>query len=157
MKSSLPPLVDIGANLAHKSFDHDLPQVVERARKAGVGRIIVTGSDLQSSRRAIELAEQYPGFLYATAGLHPHHASDFGPGLEEELHRLGENPAVRAIGETGLDFHRNYSPPAAQEHAFQGMLEWAADSGKPLFLHERDAAQRMCAILGEVREHLGKW
>lgn len=154
--TAIPALIDIGANLAHKSFTHDLSQVLERARSAGLRCIIVTGSDLPSTRRAIELAGEYPGFLYATAGLHPHHADHFSIHLEEELRSLGEHPSVRAVGETGLDFHRNYSSPAKQEQAFERLLYWAADTGMPLFLHEREAGERMCSMLSDLRDRLGK-
>jgi TatD DNase family protein len=137
------PLVDIGANLTHPSFE-DVDHVIARARQAGVARIIVTGSTVEESRRAIALAESHPG-LFATAGVHPHHARDCGPETIPALRELA--PRVVAIGECGLDFNRNYSPHPDQEKWFVAQAELALELGKPLFLHSRDAHPRFAEIL----------
>jgi TatD DNase family protein len=134
-------LVDIGANLTHPAFEQDRSEVVERARKAGVTQIIATGTTVDESRRALEL-----GF-HATAGVHPHHASDCGPHTIPALRELAKHPRNLAIGECGLDFNRNYSPHPDQEKWFVAQLELGMEIGKPLFLHSRDAHPRFAEIL----------
>ncbi len=140
----LPRIVDIGVNLTHRSFEADLSEVLARARDANVA-MIVTGTDLPGSRRAAWLAQQHG--LYATAGVHPHHAKDFEPRHLDELKAL--KPI--AIGECGLDFNRNFSPRDAQLACFEAQLQLAAGLGKPLFLHERDAFDEMRALLQRHR------
>jgi len=148
-------LVDIGANLAHDSFEADRDAVLARAREAGVGRIVVTGSSMDSSRRALELARAHPGVLYATAGLHPHHASEYSAEHEALFRELAREPEVVALGECGLDYFRNLSPHADQRRAFAAQLRLAADARKPLFLHQRDAHAEFLPILKEHRPQLG--
>jgi TatD DNase family protein len=138
-------LVDIGANLTHAAFREDLPQVIERARNAGVAHIIVTGSAVDESLAAAKLAEQFG--LYATAGVHPHHARDCGPNTIQAIRDIAAGPRVVAIGECGLDFNRNYSPHPDQEKWFVAQLELGIELGKPLFLHSRDAHPRFYEIL----------
>jgi TatD DNase family protein len=136
----LPPeLIDIGANLTHDSFDEDRADVMQRARDAGVTRMIVTGSSNQGSLDALELAESEPGRLYATAGVHPHHAADYDGSSVELITELAAKEAVVAVGECGLDYFRNFSPREAQLAAFRSQLEIAAETGLPVFLHQRDA------------------
>jgi TatD DNase family protein len=147
-------LVDIGANLAHDSFDADRDAVLERARTAGVARIVVTGSSMESSRQALELARAHPGELYATAGLHPHHASEWSAGHAALFRELAGHGEVVALGECGLDYFRNYSPHADQQRAFTAQLALAADARKPVFLHQRDAHADFLPILREHRPQL---
>lgn len=135
----MPELVDIGANLTHDSFDEDREEVIERAAQAGIGRIVVTGASEQGSRDALMLARQKPGTLYATAGVHPHHASDYDDRAHDTLASLVREPEVVAAGECGLDYFRNFSPADAQRQAFQRQLELASDCDLPVFLHQRDA------------------
>jgi len=132
-------LVDIGANLTHASFDHDRADVIARAVRAGVRRLIVTGASIDGSRRALELAQAHPGTLYATAGIHPHHAGEASAEAATTLRRLATDPAIVAVGECGLDFFRNFSPEEAQLEAFEIQLQLAAAISKPVFLHQRDA------------------
>lgn len=132
-------LVDIGANLAHDSFDEDRDAVLDRALQAGVTQIVVTGSSYDSNEAALALAVEYPGRLYATAGLHPHHASDYDPRMDAQIRTLAQDDRCVAVGECGLDYFRNFSPRDAQIAAFKAQLEIAAASGKPVFLHQRDA------------------
>jgi TatD DNase family protein len=139
-------LVDIGANLTHASFQADVAKVIARARQAGVAHIIVTGTTLEESRGAITLANSDPG-LFATAGVHPHHARDCGPDTIPALREIAKHPRVVAIGECGLDFNRNYSPHPDQEKWFVAQLELGLELGKPLFLHSRDAHPRFAQIL----------
>lgn len=143
-------LVDIGANLTHGSFDEDRDQVIERASVAGVTRIVVTGTDGDSSQDAVALARSRPGKLFATAGMHPHHASDYSPAVRETLAELTEDDAVVAVGECGLDYFRNFSTPADQRSAFESLLELAVQSGLPVFLHQRDAHDDFVTALQPV-------
>lgn len=143
-------LVDIGANLTHDSFDPDRAEVIARARAAGVGRFVVTGSDAAHSRKALDLCTQYVG-LYATAGVHPHHAKDVTATTPDELRELLENPPIVAVGECGLDYFRNFSPPQAQREVFEMQLALAAECGKPVFLHQRGAHADFMRILAAHR------
>ena len=144
------PLIDIGINLAHDSYDADRGSVIARAEAAGVVQMIVTGSSAESSRTAIALSRQHAGRLFATAGVHPHHATELSATVLTELGELTIAPEVVAVGECGLDYFRNYSPHAAQREAFHRQLELAARCGKPVFLHQREAHGDFIAIL---REH----
>ncbi|HEX4153679.1 MAG TPA: TatD family hydrolase [Steroidobacteraceae bacterium] len=146
--------VDIGSNLTHSSFAHDLGDVMERAMRAGVTRQIVTGADLAGSRAAAALASAYPARLWCTVGVHPHHATELEPSRREELREILSLPRVVAVGECGLDYYRDFSPRAAQREAFIAQLELAAGAAMPVFLHQRDAHQDFVAILAEFRAAL---
>ena len=147
-------LVDIGANLGHESFDRDREQVLARAREAGVAQIVVTGASEAESVTALGVARSEPGTLYSTAGVHPHHAKEWRSGSASALERLAAEPEVVAIGETGLDFNRDFSPRPNQERAFEAHLELAAGLGMPVFLHERDAHERFLAIVSRWCDRL---
>jgi len=144
------PLIDIGINLGHDSYDADRSTVIARAEAAGVVQMIVTGSSAASSRQAAALAGQHPGRLFATAGVHPHHATEVDSAVLAELGELSLAAEVVAVGECGLDYYRNYSPHQAQREAFHRQLELAARCGKPVFLHQRESHADFIAIL---REH----
>ncbi len=148
-------LIDIGANLGHESFDHDLDAVLARARAAGVNRLVVTGASREGSPRALELARAHPGLLFATAGVHPHHATELTAEGEAEIRTLLRAPEVVAVGECGLDYHRDFSPRPAQRRAFERQLELAVECGKPLFLHQRDAHADFVAILRQFEGRIG--
>ncbi len=145
-----PTLIDIGANLAHDSFDADRGEVLERARAAGVAAMIVTGSTLDDSDAAIALCRRHPGSLRATAGVHPHHATTLKDGDAGRLADLLAEPLVVAAGECGLDYFRNFSPPDEQRRAFEMQLVLGERLGRHLFLHQRDAHGDFIAML---REH----
>lgn len=147
-------LVDIGANLTHESFAGDLPATLERAGAQGVQRLIVTGTSVPGSHAALALARAWPGRLWSTAGIHPHHASDCSPAALDSLHTLLQETEVVAVGECGLDYFRDFSPRPDQREAFAGQLRLAADEGKPVFLHERDAHHDFLAMLREYRPGL---
>jgi TatD DNase family protein len=144
-------LVDIGANLAHKSFRDDLPEVLARAKQHHVARIIITGTSVMGSRRAWEIARGDRSFLASTAGVHPHDASRFGHDSELAIRELLREPEVVAVGECGLDYDRDFSPRDAQRRAFESQLRIAEESGKPVFLHERAAHDDFVAILRGAR------
>lgn len=144
-------LIDIGANLTHDSFDADRDAVLERAAAAGVARLIVTGASDTGNTRAAALAAAYPGVLWATAGVHPHHADDYTDASTALIRELVQRPEVVAVGECGLDYFRNYSSTDNQRRAFHAQLEVAEACGKPVFLHQRDAHDDFVGIL---RDHI---
>ncbi len=145
-------LIDIGANLTHDSFDHDLEAVLERAHAHDVVQMMVTGASLEGSEAALTLARAHPRILHATAGVHPHHAIDYDDATDARLRELAGAPEVRAIGETGLDYHRNYSPRDVQRRAFERQMAIAAEHAMPLFLHQRDAHADFLALLKPMRD-----
>jgi TatD DNase family protein len=147
-------LIDIGANLTHESFRRDFDAVLERARAAGVVRMVVTGASREGSVHALELARRHPGVLYATAGVHPHHAGDYGSETDALLRDLAREPETVAVGETGLDYFRDLSPRPAQRAAFEKQLAIAVDLGMPLFLHQRDAHDDFLALLKGARDRV---
>lgn len=154
LPEALADLIDIGANLTHESFRHDFQQVLDRARDAGISQIVVTGSDAEDSGAAAALARAYPGRLFSTAGVHPHLARDWNPGVGEALKQIAAGPQVVAIGEAGLDFNRDYSPRPDQERAFEAQLQLAVETGLPVFMHARDAGERFTAIIRQHRDRL---
>lgn len=147
-------IVDIGANLSHPSFHHDRDQVISAARAAGVQHIIVTGTDLESIIAARQLADQYKGYLTLTAGFHPHVATQFDSQALAQLSSWLSEPSIVAVGETGLDFNRDFSPRDIQEKVFAQQLELAVNFKKPVFLHQRDAHGTFLGILNEYRDSL---
>jgi TatD DNase family protein len=142
--------IDIGINLAHDSYDADRAEVLARATAVGVTRMVITGSSVISTNQAVCLARAHPGKLYATAGMHPHHASDLTEAALASLEAAAREEVVVAVGECGLDYFRDFSPRDTQRQAFHQQLEVAARVGKPVFLHQRDAHEDFIAI---VREH----
>lgn len=149
-------LIDIGANIAHNSFDEDRADMMQRAADAGVIKIIVTGSSDDSNVQAANLAEQFSGVLYSTAGVHPHHASDYTDESDALIRSLVKKDCVVAVGECGLDYFRNFSPRDAQLNAFKRQLDIAKDSGLPVFLHQRDAHDDFVEMLEPVLPDLSR-
>jgi len=154
LAAAAPALIDVGINLAHDSYDADREAVIARAVAAGVVQMVVTGSTLASSAAALALARAHPARLFATAGVHPHHAGELTAARLSELEELARASEVVAVGECGLDYFRNYSPHPAQQAAFHRQLELAGKLGKPVFLHQREAHADFTAIL---REHAAAW
>lgn len=149
-------MIDIGANLCHDSFRPDREAILQRARDAGIKHIVVTGSCLESNPEALALAQEYPGFLFSTAGVHPHHAEQVNDDSIQAIRDIAMHDAVVASGEMGLDFFRDFCPHKTQESAFHRQLEMAAEVGKPLFLHQRDAHSRFLPILKDYLPLLPK-
>jgi TatD DNase family protein len=147
-------LIDIGANLTHESFRHDFDAVIDRARAHHVTHMIVTGASQHGSEHALELARTHPGLLYATVGVHPHHAIDYSDVTDARLRELARSPEVRAVGETGLDYNRNYSPRDVQLQVFERQLQIAVDLQLPLFLHQRDAHEDFIVLLRRYRDRV---
>ena len=109
--------------------------------------MILTGSSEQGSRDALALAERYPGKMYATAGVHPHHASEYSDAVHATILELTRHDNVVSVGECGLDYFRDFSPRDAQRTAFERQLQIAEETGLPLFLHQRDAHDDFVAML----------
>ena len=150
-------LIDIGANLTHDDFDSDRDAVLARAQEAGVAQLVITGASREHSPKALALARQHPGVLFATAGVHPHHATEYTDECDAEMRALLAHAEVVAVGECGLDYFRDFSPRRAQHKAFEHQLQIAADlaadgigkphAPKPLFLHQRDAHDDFMAVM----------
>lgn len=147
-------MIDIGANLTHDSFDKDRSQVIETAVNIGVDRMIVTGSSMSCSQKAYELTQQFPDQLFSTVGIHPHHAAEYTGETEDLIRQLIQHDKVVAIGETGLDYFRNFSPREAQIFSFEQHVKLAIETNMPLFLHQRDAHVDFYPIIKEHRDKI---
>ncbi|MEO3946256.1 TatD family hydrolase [Gorillibacterium sp. CAU 1737] len=143
------PIIDIGVNLMHRSFQQDREQVVERAIANGVAPLVLTGTSLRNSSEAARYAERYSGQLYSTAGIHPHDAKSCTAETIQKLEELAVLPQVVAIGECGLDYNRDFSPRDVQRRWFAEQVKLAVQLDMPLFLHEREASSDFVAILKE--------
>jgi len=145
-----PDLFDTHAHLHFPEFAGDLGTVLERARAAGVRRMLTIGTDVETSRAAVGLAAREPD-VWASVGVHPHDAGEADAAALAEIERLAAEPRVVAIGETGLDFFRNLSPRDAQERVLRAQLALARRVGKPVIVHCRDAHEETLAILADER------
>ena len=143
---NISPLVDTHAHLDVSAFDKDRAETIIRALKIGVGNIISVGTNLESSKKAVELSKQYAG-VYAAVGIHPHDATAIDKADIAKLGEIAKYSGVVAIGETGLDFHRNYSPKRAQIQALEWQLALSAELGLPIIIHCREAEQDMLDLL----------
>jgi TatD DNase family protein len=141
-------LVDTHAHLDMDDFDSDRDEVLSRAREAGIEKIVTVGIDVNSSKKAIELAEKYP-WIYPAVGIHPHDAKKAEWSDISRLRELAAHPKVVAIGEIGLDFYRNISPREKQVQVVNWQLDLAADLNLPVIVHARQAAHEMLNVLTE--------
>ena len=141
--------IDTHCHLDFHQFDADRDDVLQRAVDAGVTVIVNPATDLDSSRRAIELAERFPN-VYAQVGVHPNDAASFDENTLAELHDLAQHPKVVAIGEIGLDYYWERVPHDRQQAVFQAQLELAAGLDLPVVIHCRDAH-------ADIRDILRKW
>ncbi|MEI6894061.1 MAG: TatD family hydrolase [Colwellia sp.] len=136
-------LIDIGVNLTNKRFDKDRDDIILRARMANVSRLFITGTNVAESQKALALCQSYqktfPEYLYCTAGVHPHDADRVTTDYLDQLQELAKGGQVKAIGECGLDFNRNFSAPSQQLKIFSEQVALAEKLAMPLFLHQRDA------------------
>ena len=139
-------LFDSHCHLDDKAFRKDLNRVIERARQAGIARMMTIGVDKKTALHAVELTESQPG-IYASVGYHPHDASQCNADELDFLTELAQNPRVRAWGEIGLDYNRMYSPREDQEKWFVRQLQIAAQLKLPIIFHERDTRGRFLEIL----------
>lgn len=139
-------LIDTHAHLDMTEFDEDRAEMIARALDAGVGNIITAGTDLESSKKAIEISELYPG-IYAAVGIHPQEAATISEADMKQIGELARHPRVVAIGETGLDFYRNYAPKTRQIQALKWHLALAAELDIPVVIHCRQAEADMLEVL----------
>ena len=150
-------LIDIGVNLTNKRFDKDCEEVIHRAKSANVSGLLITGTNVEESQKALALCQQYqtkfPDYLHCTAGVHPHDADHVSADYLCQLRQLTTHSQIKAIGECGLDFNRNFSTPAQQQKIFSEQVALAAELQMPLFLHQRDAFDPWFATLAP---YLGK-
>jgi len=144
-------ITDTHAHVFWDTYDDDRDETFARARCAGGARVIGVGTDLETSRRCFELAARHPG-VYPTAGIHPHDAESADADARAGIEELCRRPDCVAVGETGLDFFKEYSPRAAQEESFRWHLELARSLDKPVIIHCRDAHE---ATLQALREFPG--
>jgi len=147
-------LIDIGVNLTNTRFNKDLNDVIKRAQEKNVQHLLVTGTSVYESSKALELCGQYPEYLSCTAGVHPHDADNVEETYLLQLEKLAKNSAVKAIGECGLDFNRNFSTPMNQRRIFKEQVELAQKLQLPLFLHQRDAFSDWFDILTPYIKHI---
>lgn len=131
--------LDSHAHLADPAFDADREDVIARARAAGAAAVVCIGESLEAAGRAEQLAASHPGFLFHTAGVHPHDAADFDPVRDLEAMRAHVARGAVAIGECGLDYHYDHSPRDHQRRAFAGQLALAQETGRPVVVHTREA------------------
>ncbi len=154
MENAAPGLVDIGANLTHSSFEHDFHAVIAEAQAAGVQHILLTGTDLETSKASLDFAQRDPQLFSSTAGFHPHVAQQVTAGHLAAIEKLVAQDKVVAVGETGLDFNRNFSEPDSQLTVFEAHLQIASTVSKPLFLHQREAHKPFFERLSAYRDEL---
>ncbi len=141
-------MVDVHCHLDSQAFAQDLPGVVRRAVQRGVKLLVTVGVNLESARRSLEIAEEFPE-VYVALGVHPHYAKEADEETYRHLEELTHHPKVRAIGETGLDLFRNLSPPEVQEEAFRRQISLAKERGLPMVIHCREASSEVLRILEE--------
>lgn len=150
-------LIDTHAHLHGKEFAADLPEVIARAREAGVRNVMLVGVDIDDSRRALETARPSGGFFRVVAGVHPHHADGWNKAAEQALREeLLADPLVVAVGEIGLDYHYDFSPRDRQREAFLAQLAVARDTRKPVVIHCREAYDELLALLEEFYGSAGE-
>jgi len=144
--------IDSHAHLFFKDFQDDLQDVVRRAQDSGVECIICPGTDLETSRKSVELAEKYD-LVYACVGFHPHDASKADEQSLREIEEMSHHPRVVAIGEIGLDHHYNFSPPEKQREVFTLQIEMACRRSLPIVIHSREAEAETLRIVEDLFKH----
>ncbi len=149
-------MIDIGVNLTNPALLKNIETVIGDAKLAGITAMVVTGTNLDESFKAIELCKKWPDYLYSTVGCHPHHADEMSQQDQIQFKKMLSQPCVKAIGECGLDFNRNYSTKKNQIKAFEYQLQLSVETKHPLFLHQRDAHSTFCEILSSYRSSLNK-
>ena len=141
-------MIDSHAHLHLKEFDEDRRAVLERAAEAGVSRILEVGINLAGAQKALSLASSRKNMQVAV-GLHPHEAEQWSDETAAELRRLAAGRKVVAIGETGLDFYRDWSPREDQQRCFRGQLALARELDMPVIFHVRDAEEAFLRVIDE--------
>lgn len=149
------PLFDSHCHLDFPTLHAELERILSAARSVGVQRILTVGAgrQLDSAPAAIKLAKEHEGFLSASIGVHPHDAKLFDEGAADSMSAYARDPAVVAIGETGLDYHYDNSPREQQREAFRWFIGLAREVNKPIIVHTREAPEDTLAILREEKAH----
>ena len=142
--------VDSHVHLADAAFDADREQVIERARLTGARALVCIGESIAAAERARDIARRYPGFVFFTAGVHPHDASTFDPARDTAAIRAAIDAGAVAIGECGLDYHYEHSPRPMQLGAFEAQLALARETGRPVVVHTREAVADTQAMVTEA-------
>ena len=139
-------MIDTHCHINDIKYDKDVKEVISRAVKSGVEKMICVGTDLKTSEKALELANQYRE-IYATVGYHPHESKDAQKGYLYEFEEMSKNPKVVAIGESGLDYHYNISPEGIQKKIFREQIELSQDIGLPIIMHNRNSKEDLLSII----------
>ena len=139
-------MIDTHCHINDIKYDKDVKEVISRAVKSGVEKMICVGTDLKTSEKALELANQYRE-IYATVGYHPHESKDAQKGYLYEFEEMSKNPKVVAIGESGLDYHYNISPKNIQKKIFREQIELSQDIGLPIIMHNRNSKDDLLSII----------
>ena len=142
--------LDSHAHLADPAFDADLESVIARARAAGAAALVAIGESLAAAARARAIAAAHPGFVYFTAGVHPHDAGSFDPVGDPVAIRAAVERGAVAIGECGLDYHYDHAPRALQRRAFAAQLALSRETARPVVVHTRDAEDDTAAMVREA-------
>ncbi len=143
--------IDTHTHLFYPNFEGEVDKVIERAVQAGVDYMIVPGTDLATSRQAIELAEKYDN-IYASVGVHPHDSKDWNDSIIEKLEELAKNKKVVAIGEIGLDYYYDFSPREIQIKAFESQIQLALKLNLPIIVHNREANDDIMNIARKYKD-----
>ncbi len=143
--------IDTHCHLFFENFENDIETVIQNALDAGVDYILIPGTDLETSKQAIKLAERFD-MIYAAAGIHPHDTKEWSGSEIDEIRKLAAHPKVVAIGEIGLDYYYDYSPPDIQKKAFRTQLDLALELDLPVIIHNRDSNEDMMTFIREYRE-----
>ncbi len=118
--------IDTHSHLFYPNFTEDIDEVIERAKQNGVDFIIVPATDIETSKQVIDLCDKYD-MVYGTVGVHPHETKDWNDNIIEQIHQLAQHKKIVAIGEIGLDYYYDFSPPEKQIHAFKAQIELALE------------------------------
>jgi TatD DNase family protein len=148
----LAHFIDSHVHLADAAFEHDVDEVIARARASGARALVAIGETPDTARRSSALATQYPGYVYWTAGMHPHHAADWQPNRDPQLLRSMLAEGAVAVGECGLDYFYDNAPRETQRLVLDAQLNIAAETGKPMVLHTREAEDDTMAFLQRATE-----
>ena len=143
--------IDTHAHLFYPNFNGEVNEVIDRAREAGIEKIIVPATDIASSAQAIELADQYD-LVYATVGIHPHDTKEWEDSLINDLKDMAAHEKVVAIGEIGLDYYYDFSPKDIQKHAFEAQINLALELDKPIVVHNRESNDDVMAMINKYSE-----
>ena len=146
-------LIDSHAHLTFKEIENSLDDVLQRSIKAGVAEWITIGTDVEQNKKVVSIVDHYEN-LYGSVGIHPHYASQISPADISQVKELAKHKKIVAIGETGLDFHYNFSKKDTQKELFKNLLEIAAENNLPVIIHSRNAFDETIEIIDKFKNNL---